>query len=43
VGVLSAVAPESNYFAARHENLLIVVGGIVANRLELAREKLKHR
>jgi GAF domain-containing protein len=38
IGVLSAVAPEANYFSARHENLMIVVAGIVAHRLELARD-----
>jgi GAF domain-containing protein len=39
IGVLSAVAPEADYFSARLENLLIVVAGIVAHRLELARDK----
>jgi GAF domain-containing protein len=39
IGVLSAVAPEPNYFSARHENLMVVVGGIVAHRLELARDQ----
>jgi signal transduction protein with GAF and PtsI domain len=39
IGVLSAVAPEANYFSARHENLMVVVGGIVATRLELARDR----
>jgi GAF domain-containing protein len=41
IGVLSAVAPEVNYFSAHHENLLIVVAGIVAHRLQLARDRPK--
>lgn len=36
-GVLSAVAPEVGYFSRHHEQLLTVVAGICADRLELAR------
>ncbi len=36
-GVLSAVAPEVEYFSRHHEQLLIVVAGICGDRLELAR------
>ena len=36
-GVLSAVAPEVGYFSRHHEQLLTVVAGICADRLELTR------
>lgn len=36
-GVLSAVAPEPGYFSRHHEQLLMVVAGICADRLALAR------
>lgn len=36
-GVLSSVAPEPGYFSRHHEQLLTVVAGICADRLELAR------
>lgn len=37
IGVLSAVAPEPAYFSRHHEQLLGVVAGICADRLELVR------
>jgi GAF domain-containing protein len=36
VGVLSAVAPEPDYFSLHHERLMLIVAGICADRLELA-------
>ncbi len=36
-GVLSAVAPEPSYFSMHHEQLLVVVAGMCADRLELSR------
>jgi phosphotransferase system enzyme I (PtsP) len=35
-GVLSAVAPEQDYFSRHHEHLLIVVAGMCADRLVTA-------
>jgi len=37
IGVLSSVAPEAGYFSRHHEQLLTVVAGMCADRLELVR------
>lgn len=37
IGALSAVTPEPDYFSLHHEDLLVVVGGLCADRLEVAR------